>query len=56
MRKRLQDISFPPQNFLREEDLSAEKVLEKQGDMAINGVLTVWQKKQEEEKLRFETK
>lgn len=46
----------PPQNFLREEDLSAEKVLEKQGDVAISDVLTVWQKKQEEEKLRFETK
>ena len=44
----------PLQKILREEDLSGEKVLEKQGDVMINGVLTVWQKKQQEEKLRFE--
>ena len=45
-----------PQHLFREEDLSAEKVLDKQEDVTINSVLTLWQKKQQEEKLRFEAK
>jgi len=44
----------PSQNFLREENVSTEKVVEKQEDVISKDVLTVWQKKQQEEKLRFE--
>ena len=44
----------PSQNLLREENVSTEKVLEKQEDVIINDVFTVWQKKRQEEKLRFE--
>ena len=44
----------PSQNFLREENVSTEKVVEKQEDVIISDVFTVWQKKQQEEKLRFE--
>ena len=53
MRKRFLK-AFPSHNVLREADSSSEKVLENQEDVMINEVLTVWQKKRQEEKLRFE--
>ena len=44
----------PSQNVLREEIVATDKVVEKQEDVIISDVLTVWQKKRQEEKLRFE--
>ena len=44
----------PFQSFPREEIVATDKDVEKQEDVTINDVLTVWQKKRQEEKLRFE--
>ena len=44
----------PSKSFLREEIVATDKVVEKQEDVIINDVLTVWQKKRQEEKMGFE--
>ena len=47
---------FDSQNLLREKNLPREQVVEEQEEVKVSGILTLRQKKRQEEKIRFENK
>ena len=47
---------FDSQNLLREKNLPREQVVEEQEEVKVSDILTLRQKKRQEEKIRFENK